>query len=141
MPKRKNWMGQFFLTITDGLFRLKDILSSTSGYHLCLHCTLTNSILPNSRNMHASWFMGSSWYRQWWRCPLIFGWFIVHLHYRKLSIRLFGKETAEPRLFNKHITTSHLVRNKRRECSLHATLKQKKICTIGAQSEYEELWW
>jgi len=34
-------MGQFFLTITDGLFRLKDIVSSTSGYHLCLNCNLT----------------------------------------------------------------------------------------------------
>jgi len=34
-------MGQFFLTITDGLFRLvKDIVSSTSGYHLCLNCNL-----------------------------------------------------------------------------------------------------
>jgi len=35
-------MGQFFLTIvTDGLFRLKDVDSSTSGYHLCLNCNLT----------------------------------------------------------------------------------------------------
>jgi len=34
-------MGQFFLTIADGLFRLKDMVSSTSGYHLCLNCKLT----------------------------------------------------------------------------------------------------
>jgi len=41
MAKRKFWMGQFFRTITDGLFELKDIVSSTSGYHLCLNCNLT----------------------------------------------------------------------------------------------------
>jgi len=35
------WKGQFFLTITDDLLRLKDIVSSTSGYHLCLNCNLT----------------------------------------------------------------------------------------------------
>jgi len=34
-------MGQLFLIITDGVFRLKDTVSCTSGYHLCLNSNLT----------------------------------------------------------------------------------------------------
>ena len=33
--------GAAFVTIADGLFRLKDIVSIASGYHWCLNCNFT----------------------------------------------------------------------------------------------------